>query len=106
MSRLAPAPPALATRPWLARGRVGLAAGLALLAVLGPLLTGAVDYRVSETLRDQTIGLDAVSLCLVAPLALVAAALVRRGRAAGPALALPVGLYTAYMLAQYVLGPE
>src|SRR4051812_40121205 len=76
MTRLAPSPPAAATRLWLARGLAGLAAGLALLAVLGPLVTGVVDYRVSETLRHQTIGLDAVSLGLVAPLALAAAALV------------------------------
>jgi hypothetical protein len=29
---------------------------------LGPLVTGVVEYRVTETLRNQTIGLDAVSL--------------------------------------------
>jgi hypothetical protein len=105
MSVLA-SPPRAAVRSWLAPGLVAVAAGLAVLAVLGPLVTGAVEYRVSETVRHQTMGLDAVSLCLVAPLALVAAALVRRGRVAGPALALPIGLYTAYMLLQYVLGPD
>jgi hypothetical protein len=99
-------PPRIALRTWLALGLVGIAGGLVLLAVLGPLLTGAIEYRVSATVRRQTVGLDAVSLCLVAPLALTAAALVRRGHVAGPALALPIGLYTAYVLLQYVLGPE
>jgi hypothetical protein len=94
------------TRSHLALGLVAIAAGLAVVALLGPLITGAVDYRVSTTVRHQTLGLDAVSLCVVAPLALAAAALVRRGHAAGPALALPIGLYTAYMLLQYVLGPD
>jgi hypothetical protein len=94
-----------ATR-WLAVGLVAIAAGLVVLAVLGPLGTGAVHYRVTETLRNQTIGLDAVSLFLVAPLAVFAAALVRRGHVAGPAIALGVGAYTAYMLVQYVVGPD
>ncbi len=52
------------------------------------------------------IGLDLVSLVVVAPLALVAALLVLRGHAAGFALALAVGAYSAYMLLQYVLGPD
>jgi hypothetical protein len=45
VTRLAPSPPAATTQPWLARGLAGLAAGLALLAVLGPLITGTVEYR-------------------------------------------------------------
>jgi len=90
----------------LAGGLLALAAGLAAVALLGPLATGVVDYRVTETLRNQTIGLDAISLFLVTPLAVGAALLVRRGRVAGYALALPVGAYTSYMFAQYVLGPD
>lgn len=91
---------------WLAGGLAAIAAGLALLAALGPLLTDAVDYRVAETLRNQMIGLDFVSLVVVAPLALAAAVLVLRGRAAGPALALGIGAYVSYMQLQYVLGPD
>lgn len=93
-------------RSWLAIGLVGIAAGLAAVAVLGPLISGAVDYRVSETLRNQTIGLDALSLLVVAPLALFDAWLVRRGHVAGAPIALGVGTYTWYMLAQYVVGPD
>jgi hypothetical protein len=87
-------------------GLVLVAGGLVAVALLGPLASGAIAYRVTGTLRNQTIGLDAVSLVLVAPLALVAAWLCLRGRALGPALALGIGGYTAYMFAQYVLGPD
>jgi hypothetical protein len=91
---------------WLATGLVALAFGLACVSLLGPLTGGPVDYHVSETLRNQTIGLDAVSLLVVAPLALLAAALLLRGRLAGRLLTLGVGAYTAYMFVQYVVGPE
>lgn len=93
-------------RRWLAAGLVVIGIGLALVALLGPLVTGVIDYRVTETLRNQTIGLDAVSLFVVAPLALFAAFLVSCGDIAGHALALGIGAYTAYMFAQYIVGPE
>lgn len=97
---------ALGLRMLVAAGLAALAAGLATLAALGPLLLDVVDYRVTETLRNQTIGLDVVSLAVVAPVALVAAVLTARGRAAGPALALGIGAYVTYMQLQYVLGPD
>lgn len=96
-----------------ALARISLAAmlaaiglGLGAVALAGPLVLGLIDYRVTETLRNQTIGLDAVSLFCVAPLAACAAALVLRRHNAGPALALGIGAYTSYMTVQYVLGPE
>jgi hypothetical protein len=91
---------------WLPIGLLAIGVGLAAVALLGPLATGAIDYRVSETLRNQTIGLDAVSLLVVAPLAAWAALLTRRGHPAGPALALGIGAYTSYMFLQYVVGPD
>jgi hypothetical protein len=91
---------------WLGIGLLVLAAALAVNSLLGPLATGVVDYHVSETLRNQTIGLDAASLLLAVPLAALAGALVLRGHAAGPVLALAPAAYTAYMMPQYVLGPE
>lgn len=90
----------------LAAGLIAIGLGLATVAFLGPLLTGVIDYHVTETLRNQTIGLDAVSLLVVAPLSVIAALLVLRGHAGGPALALGIGAYTSYMLVQYILGPE
>jgi hypothetical protein len=91
---------------WLALGVVAIAIGLATAALLGPLATGAIDYRITETLRNQTIGLDAVLLFLVSPLALLAALLVVRRHVAGPVLALGAGAYTSYMYVQYILGPD
>ena len=92
--------------PWLAAGLTTLGVGLAALSLLGPLVLGVVRYHVTETLRNQTIGLDAVSLLIVAPLSLFAALLVLRRHLAGAALALGVAAYTTYVLVQYILGPE
>ncbi len=92
--------------PLLALGLFAIAMGLGIVAVLGPLMSGAIDYRVTETLRNQTIGLDAVSLFVVVPLSVAAGLLVLRRHMAGPALALAVGAYTSYMFLQYILGPE
>ena len=49
-------------------GFASIATGLAAVALLGPLVTGLIDYRVTETLRNQSIALDLVSLAIVAPL--------------------------------------
>jgi hypothetical protein len=90
----------------LASGLVATAVGLTLVSLLGPFVFGAVEYHVTETLRNQTIGLDAVSLLVVAPLSLLAALLVLRRHAAGATLGLGIGAYTSYMFVQYTLGPE
>jgi hypothetical protein len=95
-----------ASSRWLPLGLVAIALGLVAIAVVGPLVSGAIDYRVTATLRNQTIGLDFVSLVVVAPLALCAALLVVRGRVLGLTLALGIGAYTAYMFVQYILGPD
>ena len=92
--------------PGLMLGLMAIGVGLATVAVLGPLAAGVVDYHVTETLRNQTIGLDAVSLLVVAPLCVLAALLVLRRHVAGAALGLGIGAYTSYMFVQYILGPE
>jgi hypothetical protein len=90
----------------LAAGLVAIGIGLVTVALLGPFGTGVINYHVTETLRNQTVGLDVVSLLVVAPLSLLAALLVARRRLGGAALALGIGAYTSYMLVQYILGPE
>jgi len=101
-------PIAMATgaRVGLAVGVAAIGVGLAIVSLLGPIAGGLIDYHVTETLRNQTIGLDAVSLLVVAPLSGFAALLVLRRHVAGPALALGIGAYTSYMLIQYIVGPE
>jgi hypothetical protein len=93
-------------RLWLAIGLFAVALDLSAVALLGPIASGVVEYRVTETLRNQTIGLDFISLFVVAPLCVLAAILVLRDGAAGPALALGIGAYTSYMFVQYILGPD
>lgn len=83
-----------------------LGVGLATNALLGPLALDVIRYRFTDSLVHQGIGLDFVSLVVVAPLACASALLTLRGRASGPALGLGIGAYTAYMAIQYVVGPE
>ena len=60
----------------------------------------------TDLIQSQLIGLDAVSLALVGPLAALAGVLTLRGHALGPVLALGPTAYVAYMVPQYVLGPD
>lgn len=83
---------------------LGLA--VAALAALGPLGTGTIRYRVAPLLRDQLVGSDAVSLGLLAPLALLAAWLLHRRSPAGALLAPAVALASWYLVAELVLGPD
>lgn len=83
-----------------------IAVGLLGVALAGPFGVDLVTYRVTDTLRAQTIGLDAVALFVVAPLAVVAATLVLRDHAGGALIGLGVGTYSSYMALQYVVGPD
>jgi hypothetical protein len=93
-------------RSWLGAALLALAVGVATLSLLGPLVSGVIDYRITDLILNQLIGLDAVSLALVAPLAALAGVLTLRGHALGPVLALGPATYVAYMVPQYVLGPD
>lgn len=85
---------------------IGLAVALVLNTVLGPLVAGVVEYPFSDTLRNQLIGLEIVTVAVVAPLSLAAGILALRGHRAAAVLAFGPAAYTAYMFVQYVLGPE
>lgn len=90
----------------LAAASFALALGLIVNSVLGPLGLKVIDYPISGTLLNQVIGLEIVSLGLVVPMALLAGMLALRGRRGAATLALGPATYSAYMLVQYVLGPE
>lgn len=83
-----------------------LAALLVLNSVLGPLLTGVVDYPISESMTNQLLGLEVVTLLLVVPWTVAAGVLALREDPRAPLLALGPTTYTAYMFVQYVVGPE
>jgi hypothetical protein len=91
---------------WLGIASIAFGAGLIANSLLGPLVADAIDYPWSESMRNQAIGLEAISLFLVAPLCIVAGALAIRGHRAAPLLAIGPAAYTAYMFPQYVVGPE
>jgi hypothetical protein len=84
-----------------------LLAGLLVLnGLLGPLLVGVVDYPISESMTNQLLGLEAVTLVLVVPWTFIAGALAVRDDPRAALLALGPASYTAYMFVQYVVGPE
>lgn len=83
-----------------------LAVALAANSLLGPLATERINYRYSESLINQGIGLDAVALFGAVPIAIAAAILVHRRHRAGPVLALIPATFAAYMAPQYVIGPD
>jgi hypothetical protein len=91
---------------WFALGMVVLGSGLTLNTLLGPLVFGVISYPFTETVRNETLGLEAVTLVLIAPLAVAAGLLALRGHRAGVLLALGSAAYAAYMLVQYVVGPQ
>jgi hypothetical protein len=85
---------------------VALAAGIAANSLLGPLIGDVIEYRYSETLINQAIGLDAISLFLVAPLCALCGIAVFRGYVLAAVPAFAPALYAAYMFPQYIVGPE
>ncbi len=89
----------------LGLGLAGLAAALATNSLLGPLAADRIDYPVSPSMRNQTIGLDAVGLLVVAPLLALVGGLALMGRRRAGVAALGPTAWVAYMLVQYVAGP-
>jgi hypothetical protein len=91
---------------WLGIASIALGLGLIANSLLGPLIAGLIAYPFSKSMLNQTIGLEAVSLLVVAPLCILAGVLAIRGNAAAPLLGFGPAAYTAYMFLQYVVGPE
>ena len=83
-----------------------LGLGLAANSLLGPFGLEIIEYRFSTSLINQAIGLDAVALFGVVPVALISALLMWRARHVGLVLALVPAGFAAYMLPQYAVGPE
>jgi hypothetical protein len=90
----------------LGAGLVVLGAAVAAVAALGPLVAGALRYRVSPTSLNQIIGGDATALAVVAPIAVAVGVLAIRGHPAAPVLALAPSIFVVYTYTQLVLGNE
>lgn len=89
-------------------GTVAMALGCAMaaIALLGPLAFEVIDYRISDNMENQQLGIDLTQLVLLAPLALVGGILWWRGHRLAPIVSLVPALAGAYFLFQVVLTPE
>lgn len=83
-----------------------LAGSLLANSVLGPLVLGVVRYPVSDTLANQLLGLELVTLVVVVPWAALAGVAGLMGARSAPLFGFAPSAYAAYMLVQYILGPE
>lgn len=87
-------------------GQVLLGLGAAVVALLGPLVAGVIEYHASEGAVNQVVGGDVAGLLLVAPVSILAGILTLRGHTAGPVIALGPALYALYTYAQLALGGD
>ena len=92
-------------RRGLGFGLLAMAAAIATNSLLGPLGADLIRYPLPESVLNQTIGLELVSLAVMVPWAVVAGALTLRRHPAGPVLGFAPALYTGYMFVQYLVGP-
>jgi hypothetical protein len=91
---------------WLAVGLIVLGAGVALVALLGPLVGDVIVYHVSSGAANQVAGGDFAGLVLVAPLSVIAGVLAARGHRASAVLAIGPAAYVAYTATQLAVGGD
>jgi len=91
---------------WLAWSLLLLAIGIASNSIVGPFISGIVKYPFSDSIRNMTIGLDAVSLIFVVPLAVFAAVYVYQGKQVGYIAAISPSVYAMYTFVQFIIGPQ
>jgi hypothetical protein len=85
---------------------VALGLGIAVNAMLGPLVFGVIRIRESPAMETQLLGGELTSLFLAAPLATAAGVAWWRGNALAPFLAAGPSAYALYTYIQFVLVPE
>jgi hypothetical protein len=90
----------------LALSLILLAVGIAANSILGPFVSGVVTYPFSESVKNMTIGLDTVSLVIVAPIGVLATSYIYRGKQIGFIAALSISAYTMYTFVQFIMGPQ
>lgn len=90
----------------LGAGLIGLGAGVAVCALLGPFVLDVIAYRTSDTSLHQIVGSDAASLLLVAPVSILLGVLVLAGHPGAPMLGLAPAVFAAYTYTQLILGNE
>ena len=83
-----------------------LALGIIVAAILGPLLTNWIRFRLPDSLVTQYEGGEVVTLVLAAPLLIAAGWLWLRGDQLAPALAFGPAVYTVYTFVTAIVGQE
>lgn len=83
-----------------------LGIGMAVAALLGPLMLDVIQYRNSPAAVRQLQGGEVISLLAAAPLAIASGLVWNRRRTLAAALAMGPGLYAVYMYVQYVLAGQ
>lgn len=94
------------TDRWLAWSLLLLAIGIAVNSIIGPFVSGIVTYPYSDSVRNMTIGLDAVSLIFVVPITVLVAGYVYRGQQIGYIAAISPSAYAMYTFFQLIIGPQ
>ncbi|MDI6698617.1 MAG: hypothetical protein QME85_06745 [Candidatus Saccharicenans sp.] len=89
-------------------GLMAVLAGLTLiyLAVMGPLVSGAIKYRTPEVINNQLIGQDLVNLAVLAPLLIVGGILLWLRKNAARYLLIATPLFLIYYALSYTIGWE
>ncbi len=78
-------------------GLLALSVGLAVNTLLGPLAFGVVQDHFYAVVINHRIGLDVVTVFLMAPVAALAGILTLHGRPAGPVLGLGPAAFAVYL---------
>jgi hypothetical protein len=92
--------------PFTAIALAALGVGVAANGILGPLVLGIIQPRISVTMGNQLVGGEIISLLLVAPLAMAAAVLWIRRHPLAAVLAIGPALYSVYTYVQFAVGPQ
>lgn len=107
-TRVDTAPPTIQTtrQRWMGLATSMLGVGAAAVSLLGPLVTGTIEYHASDNAMNQIAGGDFAGLFLVSPVSLAAAFLLWRGHRAGPVLAIGPAFYALYMYSQLAVSGD
>lgn len=89
-------------------GLIAVWAGIILiyLAVMGPLLSGAIKYRTAENINNQLIGQDLVNMVVLAPLLISGGVLLLRRKSVAKYLLMTTPLFLIYYALSYTIGWE
>jgi len=89
-------------------GLMTVAAGIILiyLAVMGPLISGAIKYRTPEVINNQLIGQDLVNLAVLAPVLIIGGILLWLRKNTAKYLLIATPLFLIYYTLSYTIGWE